>query len=310
MIDVNVTKNKVTIETGYIVNRGEYKVNPCNFTFTEEYNGLIKKAIFDDGTNKIEQAILNNTCNIPNEVLQSKSFKLRVFAYEVQDETLLLRYSPTYATIATREGSYIESTGQGEVITPTQFEQYEQALHDGLEEVANVDIDAEQTETGATVTITNRQGTEKTVEILNGIDGQDGTNGQDGQDGISIDYNWSGTSLGIKREDEQDYQYVNLKGDKGDAGQIRFIVVATLPVTDIDENAIYLVPTQETSTGNIYAEYIYKNGQWEKFGETPIEVDLSDYYKKSQVYNKTEIDGMIGDIETALTNLNNEAEAI
>ena len=40
----------------------------------------------------------------------------------------------------------------------------------------------------------------------------------DGADGVSLEYVWDGTSLGIKRDDEQDYTYVDLKGAKGDTG--------------------------------------------------------------------------------------------
>lgn len=54
--------------------------------------------------------------------------------------------------------------------------------------------------------------------------------------------------------------------------------------------------------------YVGSEGPFYTKGET--ETILANYYNKSQVYNKTEIDGMIGDIETALTNLNTEAEAI
>lgn len=223
---IKVNKNNVVVDT-YIINRGEYKANDCEFTFTDEYTGLVKKAVFVDDTHKIEQAIINNKCDIPYEVINSKNFELRVFAYQVENDELLLRYSPTPAKMTTREGSYTENTGSGEVITPTQFEQYEQALNDGLQEVANVDIDATQTQSGASITITNRQGTEKTVTILNGEngqngkdgkDGQDGKDGKDGQQGIGLNYNWNKTSLGIKREDEQNYNYVDLKGDKGDKG--------------------------------------------------------------------------------------------
>ena len=41
------------------------------------------------------------------------------------------------------------------------------------------------------------------------------------------------------------------------------------------------MPSEETETGNVYSEYIYVNNQWEKLGETPIEVDLTDYVKNT-----------------------------
>ena len=186
MIEIAVSKSSVYVAK-YIINKGEYKVNPCHFIFTSEYEGLIKKAVFVSGNTAIEQPILNNMCDIPYEVLNVDSFELRVFAYAVQDDDLLLRYSPTPQKLTLREGSYTGNTGSGEIITPTQFEQYEQALNDGLAEVANVDIEAEQTQDGATITITNRQGISETVDIM------DGVNGQDGEYVVGIEYNWSGT---------------------------------------------------------------------------------------------------------------------
>jgi hypothetical protein len=174
MLLVNVTKNKVTIANDYVVNRGEYKVNKIQFAFTEDYSGLVKKAIFKDSNNVIEQAIINDECDIPYEVLNSTKIELRVYGYEVANEELVLRYSPQFTYILTTEGSYIAPTGQGEEITPTQFEQYEQALNDGLEEVANVDIDAVKEGHIATVTITNRLGESKDVQILDGEKGDKG----------------------------------------------------------------------------------------------------------------------------------------
>ena len=179
---VYVSKNAVILEKDYIINKGEYKINKLEFEFSEEYSAdLVKKAIFESHEDKVEQAIINNECNIPYEVLNVPEFNLRVYAYEVQNDDLILRYSPTYAKVFLREGSYITPTGSGEEITPTQFEQYEQALNDGLLEVANVDIDASKSENVATVTITNRYGQEKTVEIY---DGEQGPQGEQGIQGI------------------------------------------------------------------------------------------------------------------------------
>ena len=182
---VTVTKNLVSLEEGYIVNRGEYNANLLVFEFSEEYEGLVKKAVFVKGNTKIEVAILNDTCNIPNEVLNEKDFELRVYAYEVQDDELVLRYSPTYATVFTREGSYTEGGTTPEIITPSQFEQYMQAMNDGLEEVQNVDIDAVKSGTSTRVTITNRNGEEKIVYILDGARGPQGEPGTTNYTGMT-----------------------------------------------------------------------------------------------------------------------------
>lgn len=176
-MNINVTRTEVIVGNGYIVNKGEYKINPCVFTFSQEYTNLVKKAVFDDGKTTKEMAIINNRCELPYEVLDSDSFQLRVYAYRVNEQELELVYSPTPAIIYLREGSYRGVTGSGEIITPTQYEQYEQALNDGLDdleaglqEVSNVDIDVSKSGNTATVTITDRQGTEKSVEIFDGDD--------------------------------------------------------------------------------------------------------------------------------------------
>lgn len=55
-MQVKVTKNKVILPEGYIINRNEYKANPLEFVFSEEYTDeLVKKAIFVNG----------NTVDIP-----------------------------------------------------------------------------------------------------------------------------------------------------------------------------------------------------------------------------------------------------
>lgn len=64
-------------------------------------------------------------------------------------------------------------------------------------------------------------------------------------------------------------------------GQLGFTptVVQQLPIEDIDEHTIYLVPKQG-KVGDAYDEYVYVNNNWEPIGSTAI--DLSDYYTKSE----------------------------
>lgn len=57
-----------------------------------------------------------------------------------------------------------------------------------------------------------------------------------------------------------------------------------------NSNTIYLVPKDETSTNNTYFEYIYKNGAFEKIGDT--DVDLSNYWNNTTLVamSNTDID--------------------
>ena len=182
-IEIKVTKTNISLTNGYILNQGEYQVDKCHFTFSNEYDDLVKKAVFENGESSIDMVILNDECDIPYEILQtSTEFVLKVYGYQVDNQELVLRYSPTSLKLFLREGSYV---GSKEVITPSQFEQYEQALHDGLEEVANVDIDASKEENVATITITDRTGTQKTVQVLDGEKGEQGEQGPAGETGAT-----------------------------------------------------------------------------------------------------------------------------
>ena len=91
-----------------------------------------------------------------------------------------------------------------------------------------------------------------------------------------------------------------------------FEIVNELPTSNINENKIYLVRNEQTTGSNLYTEYRYTNNSWEVIGEYKSDIDLSDYYTKSEtdsllankantadVYNKSEIDDLIA---SSLTN--------
>lgn len=128
-MNISVTKNKVSINTDYVLNDKEYNVNKCYFSFSEEYtDDLVKKAVFIQGSSTIEMSIINNQCEIPSEVLNQGTFEIHVYAYEVDGEELIIRYSPTYDTAYVRAGSYVENATNTEPLTPTDKEQIEQNI--------------------------------------------------------------------------------------------------------------------------------------------------------------------------------------
>ena len=89
------------------------------------------------------------------------------------------------------------------------------------------------------------------------------------------------------------------------AGHLKRVIVDALPATEIDTNTIYMVPTVGDSIfdDNIYDEYMYINGKWEKIGTT--ETDLTQYATKDYV------DNAIADIPLAtLTRGENDAVSI
>jgi hypothetical protein len=104
---------------------------------------------------------------------------------------------------------------------------------------------------------------------------------------------------------------------KGEAGSIKFEIVEQLPTQDIKEDTIYLVPYTkitvqtlpteniqlhtiyivestgkryvyngnewiEISNDNQYIEYVYINNSWEELGSIGVDINLDDYYTKTE----------------------------
>lgn len=120
------------------------------------------------------------------------------------------------------------------------FDQLMQEINTAITETNNLNITAEKEGTTTTITLTDKNGTIETIQVLDGEKGD--------------------------------------KGDKGDAGAIKMLIVAELPETGADDT-IYLVPITPDTTGNNYAEYVYINGAWELLGKIGVQVDLTDYVK-------------------------------
>lgn len=80
-----------------------------------------------------------------------------------------------------------------------------------------------------------------------------------------------------------------------EAGHMKKEIVSTKP-SNGEENVIYLVgPTGSGS--NVYEEWLYIDGQWEKIGDTNTKVDLTGYLKSDDIKAITteEINQVMGD---------------
>lgn len=264
---LTVQPHKITIDESSLVNEKEINITECEFEFVDIPENYVKEAYFTYGGNSYKVILENNECDIPSEVLQQKGdIEIGCVAYLVDGDNIT-RYNPSPVYVNTLIGSLKDATNV-EPITPTDKEQMEQAIQDMETKVDYLDIDASKVDKTTTITITKKDGTQETTEIL------------DGNDGKSLEYDWQGTELGIRQEGQSSYQYVDLKGDKGDAGAIKMEIVQELPSVGQDDT-IYLVPYEQAETGNIYKEYIYVNGNWEQLGGFNTSVDLSDYVKNT-----------------------------
>lgn len=76
-----------------------------------------------------------------------------------------------------------------------------------------------------------------------------------------------------------------------------WILVPSLPTSNIKNNKIYLFRSSESEGKNIYSEYIYTGdteaaydaSKWEKLGEYKADVDLSPYSKKAETISLVKI---------------------
>lgn len=287
---VKVHEHKLEIEKSP-VNELEVNITKIQFEFDDVMQDLTKEAYFTFKDNTYKVIIANNECNIPNEVLTEKGqVELGVVAFTIENDETLIRYNPRPVYFETWEGSLKEADNT-EPITPSDKEQIEALVQQVQTEMDNLDIEATKENTITTITITRKDGTSYDVQVLDGAKGD--------------------------------------KGDKGDAGAIKMLIVAELPSTGADDT-IYLVPLENPDvSGNNYAEYVYINGAWELLGKIGVQFDASDYYTKtetntllngkantsdiptktSQLTNnsdfttKSYVDGLVGDIQTLLDNL-------
>ena len=296
-MNVEVSKDKVVIlQESNEPHENEYNITECHFTFDDFTDSFqVKRAIFTIlSTNEMyETDIINNKCNIPIEVLKHEyeTVKLGVYGYNIGDnEELLNRFSPSYATFVVPTGSYEEGALSPEIITPSQYDIYSKALQEGLQEVDDkldevvqtvdekldeVDETMQQVTTDVTdklneVDETMQQVTTDVTEKLDEVDDKlnevdtkvdekidevdnkitevnasiaqtnnlnlDVSDKIDGDvtvtltkkdastktvilsDGTSLQFDWDGTKLGIKTDDEQEYTYVDLQGIQGPVG--------------------------------------------------------------------------------------------
>ena len=124
---LSVTTTKVEITQPSSVNQGEYNATVCEFEFSNLFDDLVTKAVFTDleTGDAYEVPILDNTCNIPVEMLRHKGdIKIGVYGYEVDGEELKLRYSPIPTRVKVNPGSYNPDVKNPGEVTPSHYEIY------------------------------------------------------------------------------------------------------------------------------------------------------------------------------------------
>lgn len=282
-----VNPHKIEIKKE-LVNEREIDITKCEFEFADEITAeYVKEAYFTFKGVSYKQLIINNECDIPNEVLAEKGqVEIGVVAYLVESEEEIKRYNPSPAYFNTLVGSLKDNVENTEPITPTDKEQIEQAIanlevdkQDKL--IAGDNITIEDNVISAVDTIYDDTEVKSDIEDLE-------TNKADRTEipDVSNFVTKSVDDLINYYLKSETYTKAEVNNLIGSIEQLHFEIVEQLPSTG-SSNIIYLVPRSESEESNVYDEYIYTNNDWEKIGSTDI--DLSGYVTTS-------------DLNTALSN--------
>lgn len=75
-------------------------------------------------------------------------------------------------------------------------------------------------------------------------------------------------------------------------GDLSIVKVNTLPTSDINSKAIYIVPSKDVATSNKYEEYLYINGTWELLGSYESEKEAAETVLENSAITTSDIDAL------------------
>ena len=255
-MQVKVDINKVEIIQTEQVNSGEYNTRQLQFNIAENMRGLILKALFTKDYKTYEVDIENDSCMIPWEVLKTDgNCELGVYAYSVNGEVLEIRYSPEPTKFYINAGSYKTEVENGEQPTPTRTE----VLEGKIEELDNKKVDKKEG-----YGLSQNDFTNELKTTLENLENYDDTEIKESVENIKNDL----TNY-YKKNETYSKQEIDNKISK--IPKLDIEVVDELPTENISEEVLYLLKSGAESE-NLYTEYIYVNGKWEKLGEQKLNI--------------------------------------
>ena len=162
-----VEKNKIIIDEQGDFNQGEYNVQSVEYEFDEVYNNLVKMATFTDENGSYAIQLLTNECTIPYEILETEGIKeFGLFGYEIENEELVLRYSPTPVKKYVSKGSYKDEFDNYEEPTPSEVEEIKNNINKLNNDIIEVGEDVVSVEGDITTINQNIDDIENEIEGL------------------------------------------------------------------------------------------------------------------------------------------------
>ena len=222
MENINVTINRetrmVNLSKVMLGNDGENLQENLVFSFSDEFvdgTGRLEMTMPDDTSSYVMLSKINSTYQIPVRSIMTEEGKISmqlVITEGTNEEDIPVFKSNVFSL-------KVRKSINAEIEEPEGYTQWLDVANTKLNQMDNLDIDAEQTSSGATISITKKNGTIETVNLTNG---EDGLPGRDGANGITPTIgdngNWylGETDTGKPSRGIQGEQGV--KGDKGDKG--------------------------------------------------------------------------------------------
>ena len=223
-IKVSRDSRMVTLPENFIAIEGEELQNNLVFEFSDT---------FVDGQARLEYYVEGNKYYTPmtktdeqyslpirNVITKAGKIKMQLVITEGTDEEDIPVFKSNIFFLYCNES--INAVGEapdGYQLWIEQANAKLNAMDEALAEVDNLDIDASKSGDTATVSITNKEGTTKTVQIKDGIDGEQGEAGPPNT--LRIGTVTKGENASATITGDSPNQTLNLvlpKGDKGDKG--------------------------------------------------------------------------------------------
>jgi len=169
-MNINITildNREVVIDKLYnIGTQNENRSTIFNFTFPETLSNANKKIVFITPDGNLWDLITNNSYKITNALTKYKTVSAYVWLVDVNND---IDFRSKIWKITFNDNQ------EADDVIPTEeeingFDTMIAQLNSAIAEVDNIDINANKSGTVSTVTITNKEGIEKSVEINDGTD--------------------------------------------------------------------------------------------------------------------------------------------
>lgn len=164
---ITVKENRELIVVNNQNTKNENNIEIVELTVPERYEDFVKKMVFIIGDNVISRTFINNQYIIERDILQYDFVQFYIW---------LTKDDQDFRSKIKRLGVNPNKSVNGEV-TPaeqTEMERVIATLEGEIDKVDNIDIDVNKVGNTTTITLTDKDGNEKIVTILDGQDGSDG----------------------------------------------------------------------------------------------------------------------------------------